>query len=209
MYQRIVREQAGLESDAKVSTVTNERLTELLKQFHQLKIRKQGKLITSKKMGFVMKRVHFSKSKLRVNSYRKTLIQCVLTLVYLSLPNNVFADWLEYEPKIVVLYGLIEKDRAYGPPNFGETPEQDKKIEYYLIHLDSPVKIKGNSGNDDLNTATYKRIDRIQLLHFGTAIKLKTFLNKRVKIEGSLFQAMTGHHFTKVLCTIKKMQESP
>ncbi len=41
--------------------------------------------------------------------------------------------WYEYEPEVVTLKGTLITSTAYGPPNYGETPEKDEKVNYFVL----------------------------------------------------------------------------
>jgi hypothetical protein len=113
-------------------------------------------------------------------------------------------QWYKYEPEIVALKGTIITLSAFGPPNYGENPDRDEKVIYYALELDNPINVKGNL-NSELNTDTFKNISTIQILLSESDRDIKDKINKKVIITGTLFQRITGHHFTKVLIDAQKI----
>lgn len=46
-------------------------------------------------------------------------------------PENMIerdAEVLCYSPCVASLSGILTKESVFGPPNFGETPEKDRKL---------------------------------------------------------------------------------
>ncbi len=113
--------------------------------------------------------------------------------------------WLQYEPNISELSGMLKKEKKYGPPNYGETPHEDKLIEVWMIRLDLPINVKGD-GNSQTNTETIEGIKEIQLVLPDKIKDVNQFTNQKVKVKGGLFQAVSGHHFTKVLIHADEIQ---
>lgn len=112
--------------------------------------------------------------------------------------------WYSYEPNEVVLKGKIVKKYAYGPPGYGESPDIDEKIVYYVLLLNQTINVKGDENTP--NSDTFKDVREIQLVYFDID-KLKALNNKLVSIKGTLFQAFSGHHYTDVLMNIESIDE--
>lgn len=119
--------------------------------------------------------------------------------------QNQEIKWLEYEPTVVTLKGRLILASDYGAPNFGENPKEDKKEEYYLLELDTPINVKGDP-KSDYNLDSFMNISKIQIAPVHIDFNdLNIKINKNVIISGRLFQAMTGHHHTKVLIDVNKI----
>ena len=110
---------------------------------------------------------------------------------------------LTYEPAEVTLTGRITLVQHFGPPNFGETPELDKRIDVPLLALSAPVDVCGDA-TSELNADTEVAVREVQLL--GDDNVGERWNNQSVRISGTLSHAQTGYHFTKVLLTIQRIE---
>ena len=121
------------------------------------------------------------------------------------------AKWYKYEPEVVTLKGELLSKSAYGPPNYGENPRTDKKVKYYVLKLETPINVKGDP-KSEVNTDTYENISEIQMVLIeGITAKedmksMEDKVNKKVTVQGMLFQAITGHHYTKVLIKVRHIE---
>jgi hypothetical protein len=97
---------------------------------------------------------------------------------------------------------------AYGPPGFGEDPEQDAREDYLAITLDSPVCLKASS---ELHTDDIAETDigTVQLVfRNGNAFQqAKQWIGKKISATGGLYHGFTGHHHTAVLLEVENMTE--
>jgi hypothetical protein len=112
-------------------------------------------------------------------------------------------EQLRYEPAVVKLSGILVMDANYGPPGYGEEPENDQIERSWVLKLDRPVDVIGDP-QSDLNSESGKDVLRVQLVN-ASKVKLGEHVAKRVTLEGTLFSAHTGHHHTDVLLTIQKL----
>lgn len=112
--------------------------------------------------------------------------------VYLDLNS----DYLE---------GTLITKLYYGVPNYGENPETDQKEYPYILVLDEPIKVKLSSYTDDSRETI--EISEIQLVPIEKNIQeyISQNLDEYIKIQGSFFRAMTGHHHTEILFEVKKV----
>lgn len=101
-----------------------------------------------------------------------------------------------YEQPGTTLAGTVTVETFYGPPGFGESPETDAKERQAILHLVKPLCTLA-SGEDpaeqDQVSVTLVPMDDL---------KLRDFVGKTVRVRGSLFHAITGHHHTAVLIAI-------
>jgi hypothetical protein len=102
---------------------------------------------------------------------------------------------LPYEPATVQLAGALETEEHFGPPNYGETPEQDAREIAYVLVLDRPVSVRGDPSSE-LNTQTFTSVMRIQIV--STSTNLSQLVDRRVIVVGQLFQPITLHYVTPV-----------
>ena len=109
--------------------------------------------------------------------------------IFFSLKS--YSEELKTEPAIVTLIGTLSK--ASFANNAYKLREQ-----VYVLNLVTPIDVAG----DDLGDPA-KNVKRIQVVFLSDIVKPENFMNKEVRITGSLFHAHTAHHFTDVLIQIK------
>jgi len=100
--------------------------------------------------------------------------------------------------------GIIKSVQFYGPPGFGEFPE-DKPSTAYIIKLYKPIMVVNNTG-DELNETTIT--DKIQLVlspNLWEIIKAIKDKNIPVIVSGEFFSAHTAHHIRKLLINVKSI----
>jgi hypothetical protein len=120
----------------------------------------------------------------------------------LQMPATGKIVWYNYEPEQVTLTGKMLVKLAYGRPNYGENSETDEKEYYPVLVLDAPINVKGNPA-DFTNKETVTDVREMHLVLRGK--KDFVYKNKRVKVTGTLFHAITGHHHTDVLMSVEKI----
>jgi hypothetical protein len=104
--------------------------------------------------------------------------------------------------------GKLESATAYGPPNFGENPETDKKEPYIALALLSPIDVRDTDGTVLAN------IQRAQLIvpseqHDALTRKLKQLVGSgAVKVIGQVFPATTGHHHEPVVLIVESVEKA-
>jgi len=99
-------------------------------------------------------------------------------------------DWSAESPE-VTLEGKIVLYDFYGPPGYGENPDEDMKVSYYFLVLKNPIKFEG-----DNETKTIKEVQIV------TAKGTKYTVNKNYKIKGKLFLPSSGFHFGELLIAV-------
>ncbi len=129
-------------------------------------------------------------------------------LVYangLKFNRPIKETWYTYESGTVTLTGLLVTEMAYGPPNYGENPETDKKEYFPVLKLSNPINIKAESKNE-LNEEPLRGIKEIQLIiHVRGDFNLK---NRKIEVTGKLSHSITGHHHKKVLMDVDKIESA-
>lgn len=114
--------------------------------------------------------------------------------------------WLPYEPTVVELRGILEIQMEFGPPNYGEDPATDARLEVPMLLLESPVSVRGDP-YDQTDNATVTNMRKLQLIFLSGAEDYRHLIGKSVAVAGTLSEAMTGHHFTPVVLTVKEIRE--
>lgn len=123
----------------------------------------------------------------------RQVMYCVC-LVLLSIPSAALAEaCLRYGTPAVTLSGIVTQQTFFGPPNFGETPEIDRRETQAVLMLAAPICVEANSEEDaERNQLQVTLVPRIK-------ISLNAFDGKHVTVTGKLFHAHTGHHHTPLL----------
>lgn len=107
-----------------------------------------------------------------------------------------------YEPNISVIEGTLITRLHYGPPRFGEDPENDEEEYPFILQLDTPIDVI----TEDTDTANLDKFDvlEVQLVLRGEPYLdiAKQYKNKYIKVKGTFFIAFTGHHHTEVLMVV-------
>jgi hypothetical protein len=115
---------------------------------------------------------------------------------------------LAYEPVVVELIGKLTSKTYPGPPGYGESPTQDRPEKVILLTLVKPICTSGDSASD-LNSESVSSIQTLQVGPRATSWKLlERFVGHKVIVKGTLFNAHTGHHRTKVLMAISTVRDT-
>src|SRR5829696_1260990 len=65
-------------------------------------------------------------------------------------------------PARVWLSGNLNVEKKWGPPGYGETPDRDELLTIFVLELDQPEDVCGETATDQ-DGPTTKRVDRVQL----------------------------------------------
>jgi hypothetical protein len=116
-----------------------------------------------------------------------------------SLPARATA--LEYEPAVVELTGTVVLEEHFGPPGFGEDPQNDSSGLVPILVLDVAVTVEGTPG--DLINQTYRDVRRVQLVRGVGDAPFSPYQGAHVTVSGTLYGRHTGHHHTDVLIVVR------
>jgi Domain of unknown function (DUF4431) len=112
------------------------------------------------------------------------------------------AACLHYDGSPVVLTGVVIKRTFYGPPGYGESPKDDTRETQALLRLDAPLCVDSSDPGE-----IYDRADNQHEITLIPNWKhIKPYLGRRVEVTGTLSGALTGHHHTDVLMTVKRIK---
>ena len=143
-------------------------------------------------------------SKSRMRLYKLTTITLfVLTLASASAAQD--KHWLSYGPAVVALEGRLTEEWKYGAPSYGENPKTDAKVRVPVLILSEPVSVRGNPDYFPFNVEV-RRVRRIQLILFNIKTPDEQLIGRRVLVNGTLFHAHTGHHYTKVVMDVSSLK---
>lgn len=109
------------------------------------------------------------------------------------------------EPNISTIEGTLITRMHYGPPGYGEDPDNDEQVYPFILQLDNPLEVIAKD-NDFMNS-NISDVSEIQLVLRGEPYvnMAKQYKNKHIKIQGTLFSAFSGHHYTDVLMIVDKI----
>lgn len=139
-----------------------------------------------------------------MSRFRMPIFSLILACGIAGIVPAGTSVWLEYEPSISELRGTVVTREHYGPPNFGETPDIDKKESVPILVLKEPVSVRGNP-RSVTDQETERNITEIHLV-FGSRYSSAALSGREVAVIGTLFHAVTGHHATKVLMNVHEIR---
>ena len=111
-------------------------------------------------------------------------------------PVPTVTPCLHYEPYVVRVTGKLLTEPHYGPPNFGETPDEDQKLDVPVLILSHAVDVCGDP-TSATDQDTVRNVRKVQVV--AVHLKLKAFIGRQVSLIGHLYEAFTANHYTKVL----------
>jgi hypothetical protein len=109
---------------------------------------------------------------------------------------------VSYAPAIVTLEGLVEENTGFGTNVSGGDPKSDNKETYDVIWPSQPLNVIAASSQD--GNVTENNIDRLQLI--GNDKMIQPFLNKKVRVRGTLQHGDHVKHFTRVVMNVTNME---
>lgn len=126
----------------------------------------------------------------------------LLFLILFTTPEPA-QKCVAYEPETVSLSGTIKRHTFAGPPNYQSIAKGDQPEQVWVLHLVRPTCVSARGDQEE-----EKNVSDLQLV-FTEAEKdyrrYRSFVGRRVTINGTLFHAHTGHHHTKVLLTVNRI----
>jgi hypothetical protein len=119
---------------------------------------------------------------------------------------------LPYEPSVIELSGKLELQTFPGPPNFESIRDGDDVERHFYLRLDEPVDVLPQGPNPPPGSDEVEKNVRIMQLAIGAeddglwARFRKVGAGGHVRIKGTLFHRMTGHHHSRVLLGVNGME---
>ncbi len=108
-----------------------------------------------------------------------------------------------FEPNISIIEGTLITRLYYGRPGYGEDPDNDEKVYPFILQLDYPIKVTAE--NSDIMNSSISNVFEVQLaLRFEDVDMAKQYINKHIKVQGTLYSAYNAHHITDVLLNVDK-----
>ena len=112
---------------------------------------------------------------------------------------------LRYEPAEVELVGVMTRETFPGRPNYESVEAGDEPETHWILALEKPVCVDGTKGDD--TDVSERGVQRLQLVLSQDQYAACGFLlGRKVRVSGTLFHAITGHHHTSVLMTVGRIE---
>jgi hypothetical protein len=132
------------------------------------------------------------------------LIIAIASLLGLGLGvADSAARCLSYEPAEVALVGILTSRTLPGPPNYHSIAHGDNPENVLFLRLNEPICVSGDPSSR-LNRKTHSRVTEVQLIIRD--VDPRRFLNKQVRVSGSLFNAHMPYHRTPVVLSVVKLR---
>lgn len=136
----------------------------------------------------------------------------LLSFLFLFSPLAVAKNQVVYyQPKFVELTGIIKYITFPGPPNYESIKNGDRKETGLYLILKNPVDVDFAPKIEKVdNDEPEKNLKIFQLVVYEDKDweKLRKD-NRYVRINGTLFHAITGYHNTRVLLETRKIAFLP
>lgn len=131
-----------------------------------------------------------------------------LGLVGCASCASVQPHTIAYEPIVVTLTGTLTIREVFGPPNYGETPDQDAREKAYILAVNAPVSINADP-NSEVNRDSFMDLRQIQLAPMPGVSVPQEWAGVQIVATGTIFQAITGHHVTNVVMSTTRIEQVP
>ena len=137
---------------------------------------------------------------------RVSRMTSILLILFMTIgPQSVAQTCVKYEPDKISLTGIIKQHTFAGAPNYESVAKGDQPERVWVLHLARPICVTARGDREEENN-----VSDVQLV-FTDAEKdyrrYRSFLNRRVIADGTLFHAQTGHHHTRVLLTVDRIHK--
>lgn len=109
-----------------------------------------------------------------------------------------------YAPVQETLVGTVKKITFAGPPNYDDINEGDSPETCPYLILDNPVDFSTNVTNSS-HMVDEKHIQLIQLALNKQSHWMFIKDGARLKVKGTLYEAHTAHHHTRVLMMVDEV----
>jgi len=129
----------------------------------------------------------------------------VLGLSGMALAQN--PPCYKYKTQVVQLTGTMKRHRFAGPPNYESVKNGDALEIYWLLHLSTPICAEPSDPSEEFDDP-HSGVSALQIL-IRDYKRYRPLLGKQVKITGTLFSAITGHHHTPVLIDAREIEKAP
>lgn len=132
----------------------------------------------------------------------------LLLLLISSASAGAQSNCLSYDPAEVKVMGTILRKTFPGPPNYESIRRGDQPETIWILHLDNPVCVTGNT--DEMNEPEGRVTDLQLVLDGDEYTRFRKLAGARIRVTatGKLFHAHTAHHRTSVLLEVADIRKS-
>ncbi len=130
----------------------------------------------------------------------------MLLFIFISPLSLAMNRIVYFEPENSILSGTVIILTFPGQPNYQDMKDGDAEETGAYLVLDEPVDVKLHTDKKIANDEPENNIKMIQLAVQNDEDWKKLENGAHVKISGSLFRAIWGHHHTTVLLNAKKIK---
>jgi hypothetical protein len=135
---------------------------------------------------------------------RRLVPLLVITFTLMGL-RFASASCLSYEPAVVVIRGTLRRQIFPGPPDYENLKKGDKPETYWVLETEQPFCVMESPIQPDLDPGK-SNVSRVQLaLQPEMYGRYKGLVGKKVTASGTLFAAITAHHYTPVLLQVRSI----
>jgi len=128
----------------------------------------------------------------------------LFAVFFLLTGQSQSESWLAFEPEVVSLQGVLVIEKHFGPPNYGEGPN-DREAMVPVLRLAAPVSVRGSPASD-INQSDVTGVWAVQLVADWGIKDFEEFANRSMSVRGSLFAAHTGHHYFDILMQVNEVK---
>ena len=115
-----------------------------------------------------------------------------------------------FEPRSVELTGIVKKLAFPGPPNYTSLRDGDINESGRYLILQGPIDVDLAPGEEQMGNDEFtQNVNILQLVVHKDSDWEKLKNNSYVRIRGTLFKAMFGHHHSRVLLEVEEIYGMP
>jgi len=136
----------------------------------------------------------------------------ILLSVFAAAPAFSGNRIVHYDDAQVTLVGSLDLQTFPGPPNYENISGGDEEERHFYLKLNAPIDVltRSTKNSEDVDESE-KNVKILQLvISEKDNILWKKFRDAgegaRVKIIGTLFHRFSGHHHSRVLFSVEKME---
>lgn len=112
-----------------------------------------------------------------------------------------------YEPALIELQGRLTAVVRYGPPDFGENPDSDEKLNVPLLTLGGARQFCADPAHPADTDAV--EVTQVQLNFAEYGDVPANLLDSEVLVTGTVMRAISGYHFTPVVLSVVSIRAAP
>ena len=110
---------------------------------------------------------------------------------------------------VVEVQGVLQVGEFFGPPSYGEQPGSDHIERSFFLQLPAPLgtQFKNGAGVPSANQNSLPSYFVQLVVPASEQRAANTLVGKRVRVIGTLFEAISGHHRTPMLVQVQKLSQ--